>query len=67
MIQLDELKRRWDAEASKLPILDVMTFEDGFLTLGAGTRLAKIGAALDEPRRRLARRSTRARNAACGA
>ena len=27
-----------------------MIFEDGFLVLGAGTRLAKVGAALDEAR-----------------
>ena len=27
-----------------------MTFVDGYLTLGAGTRLAKVGAPLDEPR-----------------
>jgi hypothetical protein len=49
-MRLDGLNKLWDAESSKRSILGHMTFENGVLTLGAGTRLAKVGAALDEAR-----------------
>ena len=43
------LQRCYDHLAAH-PVAAEMTFADGFLTLGAGTRLAKLGAPLDEPR-----------------
>jgi hypothetical protein len=49
-MQLNELQKRRDAEMAKHPLRAEMTFVDGFLVLGAGTRLAKIGEPLDETR-----------------
>ena len=49
-MQLNELQKRRDAEMAKHPLRTEMTFVDGFLVLGAGTRLAKIGESLDETR-----------------
>ena len=49
-MRIGELRKRWDAEAAKRLIRVEMTFVDGFLVLGVGTRLAKMGAALDEKR-----------------
>ncbi len=49
-MRVNELGKRWDAEMGRQPIRIEMTFVDGFLVLGAGTRLAKIGGALDEKR-----------------
>jgi hypothetical protein len=46
----EDLCKRWHAHAVTHPILAEMAFADGFLTLGAQTRLAKVGAAIDEPR-----------------
>jgi hypothetical protein len=45
-----ELVRRCDDHLAAHPIAAEMAFANGYLTLGAETRLAKIGAPLDEPR-----------------
>jgi hypothetical protein len=41
---LDELNKRWDRHVAQHRVVDQMAFVDGFLVLGAGTRLAKVGA-----------------------
>lgn len=46
-MRIDDLHRRWDEHAAKHPIVPGMTFADGFLILGAATRLAKVGAPID--------------------
>ena len=46
----DDLIRRCDDHLAAHPIAAEMTFANGYLTLGAGTRLAKLGATLDEAR-----------------
>ncbi|MGA2492032.1 MAG: hypothetical protein ABSF67_03675 [Roseiarcus sp.] len=46
----EELVRRCDDHLAAHPIAAEMTFADGLLMLGAGTRLAKFDAPLDEPR-----------------
>lgn len=45
-----DLHKRWDEHAAKHAIVPEMTFTDGFLVLGAATRLAKVGAAIDKQR-----------------
>jgi len=50
MTQSEELVRRCDDHLAAHPIGAEMAFVGGFLTLGSGTRLAKLGAPLDEPR-----------------
>ncbi len=47
-MRIEDLHKRWDEHATKHPIVAEMNFVDGFLVLGAGTRLAKVGAPLDE-------------------
>jgi len=49
MTGVDEFEKRWEA-AARRPIAAEMTFDGDVLVLGAQTRLAKVGAALDEPR-----------------
>ena len=49
MTGVAELNKRWKAIASH-PIASNMAFDGDFLVLGAGTRLAKIGAPIDEHR-----------------
>ena len=49
MIGLEELNKRWEAAAARA-IASEMSFDGEFLVLGAQTRLAKAGSALDEPR-----------------
>jgi hypothetical protein len=49
-MQTEERVRRCDDHLAAHPIAAEMAFANGYLTLGAGTRLAKIGAPLDEPR-----------------
>ena len=46
----EDLVRRCDEHMTAHPAAAEMAFAEGFLTLGAGTRLAKLGAPLDEPR-----------------
>jgi hypothetical protein len=46
----DDLRQRCDDHLAAHPIAAEMAFANGYLTLGAGTRLAEIGAPLDEPR-----------------
>jgi hypothetical protein len=46
----EDLVRRCDEYMAAQPIVAEMAFVNGYMTLGAGTRLAKIGAPLDEPR-----------------
>jgi hypothetical protein len=48
-MRLDELSKSWEAAAAH-PITPEMSFDGDFLVLGAQTRLAKVGAALDEAR-----------------
>ncbi len=52
-MSIAELQKRWEARAATHPTRAAMVFADGFLVVGAGTRLGKVGA-LDE--RRLASR-----------
>jgi hypothetical protein len=47
-MRIEDVAKRWDEHAAKHPIVPEMTFADGFLVLGAGTRLAEVGAPLDE-------------------
>ena len=49
-MRIEDLRKRWDEHATKHPIVPEMTFADGFLVLGAGTRLAKVGAPLNDLR-----------------
>jgi hypothetical protein len=49
-MQSEELVRRCDDHLATHPIAAEMAFADGFLALGAGTRLAKLDAPVDEPR-----------------
>jgi hypothetical protein len=49
MMGIAELQERWAAHAATHPIKVETVFADGFLVLGAGTRLGKVGA-LDELR-----------------
>lgn len=46
----EDLLRRWDDHVKAHPTATTMAFVDGYLTLGAGTRLAKLGAPLNELR-----------------
>lgn len=46
-MRIEDLHKRWDEHAAKHPIVPETTFADGFLVLGAGTRLAKVGAPFD--------------------
>ncbi len=48
MLRIEGLRSQWDEQIAKHPIIPDMTFADGFLVFGAGTRLAKVGAPLDE-------------------
>jgi hypothetical protein len=48
-MRLDDLNKLWETAAPR-PIAPEMSFDGDFLVLGAQTRLAKAGAALDEPR-----------------
>jgi hypothetical protein len=48
-MRLDELSKSWEAAAAH-PITPEMSFDGDFPVLGAQTRLAKVGAALDEAR-----------------
>ncbi len=48
-MRLDELKKAWD-EVTAQPISAEMTFAGDCLVLGAETRLAKVGAPVDEAR-----------------
>src|SRR5271165_3792152 len=50
MTGVDESTKRWENHVAKHRILDQTAFEDGSLMLGAATRLAKVGAPIDQPR-----------------
>jgi hypothetical protein len=43
----DDLNKQWE-DAAKLPLVRETTFDGDFLVLGAETRLAKVGAQVDE-------------------
>ena len=43
----ETLDKRWADHLAASPVAAETAFVDGFLTLGAGTRLAKLGAPLD--------------------
>ena len=49
MAGVDELTKRWNDGPAR-PIAPDISFDGDFLVLGAGTRLAKVGAPLDAPR-----------------
>src|ERR1700722_7678989 len=49
MMTVDELSKRWGVAAAHRTTSE-MSFDGDFLVLGAQTRLAKVGAALDEAR-----------------
>ncbi len=42
-MSIAELQKRWEAHAATHPIRAAMIFADGFLVVGAGTRLGKVG------------------------
>lgn len=48
-MRIDELNKAWEHEPN-CPITRELTFDGDFLVLGAQTRLAKVGATVDEPR-----------------
>jgi hypothetical protein len=48
-MRLEEIDKAWEHEP-KRPITRELTFDGDFLVLGAQTRLAKVGAPVDEPR-----------------
>lgn len=49
-MRIEDLHKRWDERTTKHAIVPEMMFAGGFLMLGAGTRLAKVGAAVDKVR-----------------
>ena len=49
-MRIEDLHKRWDERTTKHAIVPEMMFAGGFLVLGAGTRLAKVGAAVDRVR-----------------
>jgi len=48
-MRTDELNKAWEAATAR-PIAAEMTFIEDVLALGAGTRLARVGAPVDEAR-----------------
>jgi hypothetical protein len=49
---IDLARRRWEQDGAKRPIATAMDFADGWLVLGAGTRLAKLERGEMSPRGR---------------